>query len=107
MDGASRLQRLIHVDFPALLPTITIMLILRMGAIMSIGFEKTYLMQNSLNLSRSEIISTFVYKKGLASGAANDYSYSAAVGMFNSVVNLVLIVGVNWISRKISENSLW
>ena len=107
VDGASRLQRLIHVDFPALLPTITIMLILRMGAIMSIGFEKTYLMQNSLNLSRSEIISTFVYKKGLASGAANDYSYSAAVGMFNSVVNLVLIVGVNWISRKISENSLW
>ena len=63
VDGASRLQRLIHVDFPALLPTITIMLILRMGAIMSIGFEKTYLMQNSLNLSRSEIISTFVYKK--------------------------------------------
>ena len=107
VDGASRLQRLIHVDFPALLPTITIMLILRMGAIMSIGFEKTYLMQNSLNLSRSEIISTFVYKKGLASGAANEYSYSAAVGMFNSVVNLVLIVGVNWISRKISENSLW
>ena len=107
VDGASRLQRLIHVDFPALLPTITIMLILRMGAIMSIGFEKTYLMQNSLNLSRSEIISTFVYKKGLASGAANDYSYSAAVGMFKSVVNLVLIVGVNWISRKISENSLW
>ena len=107
VDGASRLQRLIHVDFPALLSTITIMLILRMGAIMSIGFEKTYLMQNSLNLSRSEIISTFVYKKGLASGAANDYSYSAAVGMFNSVVNLVLIVGVNWISRKISENSLW
>ena len=107
VDGASRLQRLIHVDFPALLPTITIMLILRMGAIMSIGFEKTYLMQNSLNLSRSEIISTFVYQKGLASGAANDYSYSAAVGMFNSVVNLVLIVGVNWISRKISENTLW
>ena len=63
VDGASRLQRLIHVDFPALLPTITIMLILRMGAIMSIGFEKTYLMQNSLNLSRSETISTFVYKK--------------------------------------------
>ena len=107
VDGASRLQRLIHVDFPALLPTITIMLILRMGAIMSIGFEKTYLMQKSLNLSRSEIISTFVYKKGLASGAAIDYSYSVAVGMFNSVVNFVLIVGVNWISRKISENSLW
>ena len=87
--------------------TITIMLILRMGHIMSIGFEKTYLMQNSLNLSKSEIISTFVYKIGLGSGASNDYSYSTAIGMFNSVVNLLLISAVNWVSGKISENSLW
>jgi len=107
VDGASRFQRVIHVDFPALLPTITIMLILRMGSIMSIGFEKTYLMQNSINLSRSEIISTFVYKKGLGAGASNDYSYSTAIGMFNSVVNLILISSVNWFSRRVSETSLW
>ena len=107
VDGASRFQRVLHIDFPALLPTITMMLILRMGHIMSIGFEKTYLMQNSLNLSKSEIISTFVYKIGLGSGASNDYSYSTAIGMFNSVVNLLLISAVNWVSGKISENSLW
>ena len=107
VDGASRFQRVLHIDFPALLPTITIMLILRMGHIMGIGFEKTYLMQNSLTLSRSEIISTFVYKKGLGSGSSNDYSYSTAIGMFNSVVNLFLITSVNAISRRVSENSLW
>ena len=74
---------------------------------MSIGFEKTYLMQNSLNLSSSEIISTFVYKKGLGAGVGNDYSYSTAIGMFNSIVNLILITTVNMISRRVSETSLW
>ncbi len=107
VDGASRFQRVLHIDIPALLPTIIIMLILRTGSIMSIGFEKTYLMQNNLNLSRSEIISTFVYKKGLGAGVANDYSYSTAIGMFNSVVNLILITCVNGISRRVSETSLW
>ncbi len=107
VDGASRFQRVVHIDFPALVPTIVIMLILRMGSIMSIGFEKTYLMQNSLNLSASEIISTFVYKKGLGAGVGNDYSYSTAIGMFNSVVNLILITTVNMISRRVSETSLW
>ncbi|MBO4299118.1 MAG: sugar ABC transporter permease [Clostridia bacterium] len=107
VDGASRFQRVIHIDFPALVPTIVIMLILRMGSIMSIGFEKTYLMQNSLNLSATEIISTFVYKKGLGAGVGNDYSYSTAIGMFNSVVNLILITTVNMISRRVSETSLW
>ena len=107
VDGASRFQRVLHIDFPALVPTIVIMLILRMGSIMSIGFEKTYLMQNSLNLSSSEIISTFVYKKGLGAGVGNDYSYSTAIGMFNSIVNLILITTVNMISRRVSETSLW
>lgn len=107
VDGASRFQRVIHIDFPALVPTIVIMLILRTGSILSIGFEKSYLMQNTLNLSRSEIISTFVYKKGLGSGASNDYSYSAAIGMFNSVVNLVLITVVNAFARRFGESSLW
>ena len=107
VDGASRFQRVIHIDFPALVPTIVIMLILRMGSIMSIGFEKTYLMQNSLNLSSSEIISTFVYKKGLGAGVGNDYSYSTSIGMFNSIVNLILITTVNMISRRVTETSLW
>ena len=107
VDGASRFQRVIHIDFPTLVPTIVIMLILRMGSIMSIGFEKTYLMQNSLNLSSSEIISTFVYKKGLGAGVGNDYSYSTAIGLFNSVINLILISTVNMISRRVSDTSLW
>ena len=107
IDGASRLKRVIHIDFPAILPTVTIMLILRMGSVMSLGFQKIYLMQNSLNISASEVISTFVYKKGLASGASNDYSYSAAIGMFNSVINLILLTLVNAISRRVGETSLW
>ena len=107
IDGASRLQRVVHIDFPAILPTVTIMLILRMGSVMSLGFQKIYLMQNDLNISASEVISTFVYKKGLASGAANDYSYSTAIGMFNSVINLILLVLVNTVSRKVGETSLW
>ena len=107
IDGASRLKRVFHIDFPAILPTVTIMLILRMGSVMSLGFQKIYLMQNSLNLSASEVISTFVYKKGLASGAANDYSYSTAIGLFNSVVNLIMLTVVNTISRKVGETSLW
>ena len=105
IDGASRLQRVIHIDFPAILPTVTIMLILRMGQIMSIGFEKIFLMQNSLNLSMSEVISTYVYKVGLT--GRTDFSYSTAINLFNSIINMVLIVTVNWISGKVSETSLW
>ena len=105
IDGASRLQRVIHIDFPSILPTIVIMLILRVGQIMNIGFEKTFLMQNSLNLSRSEVISTYVYKQGLT--GKTDFSYSTAINLFNSVINMILITSVNWISRKVGETSLW
>ncbi|MDY3279860.1 MAG: ABC transporter permease subunit [Eubacteriales bacterium] len=105
IDGASRLQRVIHIDFPSILPTIVIMLILRVGQIMNIGFEKTFLMQNSLNLARSEVISTYVYKQGLT--GKTDFSYSTAINLFNSVINMVLITSVNWISRKVGETSLW
>ena len=105
IDGASRLQRVIHIDFPSILPTIVIMLILRVGQIMNIGFEKTFLMQNSLNLARSEVISTYVYKQGLT--GKTDFSYSTAINLFNSVINMVLIISVNWISRKVGETSLW
>lgn len=107
VDGASRFRRVLHVDIPVILPTITIMLILRMSTVMTLGFQKIYLMQNTLNLDTSEVISTYVYKKGLASGVSNDYSYSTAVDFFNSVVNLLLVTMSNAISRKVSETSLW
>ena len=106
IDGASRFQRVLHVDLPAILPTVTIMLILRAGQVMSVGFEKAFLMQNSLNLRSSEVISTYVYKVGLAS-ATSDFAFSTAIGMFNSVVNMLMIVMVNALSRKLSETSLW
>ncbi|MDR2019140.1 MAG: ABC transporter permease subunit [Treponema sp.] len=107
VDGASRFKMVLHVDLPALAPTITILLILRLGAIMSLGFEKAWLMQNSLNLRTSELISTFVYKQGLAAGGPTDFSYAAAIGLFNSLVNLVLIILVNKTANKLSETSLW
>ena len=107
IDGASRFQRMLHVDFPAILPTITIMLILRMGSVMTIGFEKVYLMQNSLNLTASEIISTYVYKVGLSSAGTTDLSYATAIGLFNSAINLVLISVTNFIARKLGGNGLW
>lgn len=106
IDGASRFKRMIHVDLPGIIPTITILLIMRVGQIMSVGFEKAFLMQNSLNLNTSELISTYVYKIGLASAAA-DFSYAAAIGLFNSVINLILIAGVNFIATKTNDTSLW
>ena len=107
IDGASRFQMIFHVDIPALTPTVIIMLILRMGSVMSVGFEKAFLMQNNLNLRTSELISTFVYKQGLAASGPTDFSYAAAIGLFNSVINLILIVIFNKISKKVSETSLW
>ncbi|QOS82155.1 sugar ABC transporter permease [Paenibacillus sp. JNUCC31] len=104
MDGASRLRKIWHIDLPTLVPVTVIMLILSLGSIMGVGFEKIYLMQNPLNTSASEVISTYVYKVGLI-GA--NFSFSSAVGLFNSVINLILLVIVNGISRKVSQNSLW
>ncbi len=107
IDGATRFQRVLHIDFPSICPTIIIMLILRMGSVMSIGFEKVYLMQNSLNLQTSNIISTYVYQVGLAASGNSDFSYATAIGFFNSLVNMVLIASVNAISRRFSDTSLW
>ncbi len=104
VDGASRLQRLWHIDIPGILPTIVIMLILNLGNLMNVGYEKTYLMQNSLNIQVSEIIATYVYKVGLLNA---QFSFSAAVGLFNSVVNCLLVVVANMISRRLTETSLW
>jgi putative aldouronate transport system permease protein len=105
IDGASRFQRILYVDFPSILPTITIMLILRMGAVMSIGFEKVFLMQNGLNLPLSEVISTYVYKIGLT--RISDFSYATAIGLFNSVINMGMIAAVNMAARRLGDTSLW
>lgn len=107
IDGASRFKRLIHIDLPALRPTICILLILNAGQMMNVGFEKVFLMQNPLNLSTSEIISTYVYKTGLTSGGGSNFSYATAIGLFNSVVNMILLVTVNQFVKIFDETSLW
>ena len=103
VDGASRLQRIWHVNIPSIFPTIVIMLILRAGSMMSVGFEKILLMQNPLNLSSSQVISTYVYDSGLLHG---QYDYSTAIGLFNSVINLVMLVICNRLARRTGA-SLW
>ena len=105
IDGASRFRRVLYIDLPTIMATVTIMLILNAGNIMSIGFEKVYLMQTDLNLAASEIISTYVYKVSFVQGS--DFSYASAIGLFNSVINMALLVTVNAVSRKVSESSLW
>ncbi|NHN35610.1 ABC transporter permease [Paenibacillus agricola] len=104
VDGASRWHRVWHINLPGIMPTITILLILNMGSLLSVGFEKVFLMQNSLNMPASDIISTHVYHKGIIDG---QYSYSAAVGLFNSLVNFILLVFVNRMARKVNGTSLW
>ena len=104
MDGANKFQRVWHIDIPGILPTIVIMFILNSGKIMAVGQEKAYLMQTSLNQATSEIISTYVYKRGLQN---HQYSFATAVGMFESVVNLVLICTVNFISKRVTDSSLF
>ena len=106
VDGASRLQRILHIDSPSILPTMMIQLILASGGIMGVGFDKAYLLQNNLNISASEVISTYSYKAAFGSSNA-DYSYSAAIGLFNSIVNGGMVVLVNYIAGKLSKTSLW
>ncbi|MBC9788100.1 sugar ABC transporter permease [Carnobacterium maltaromaticum] len=100
IDGANILQRIWHVDIPAIKPVMVISFILAAGGIMSVGYEKAYLMQTTMNLPSSEIIATYVYKVGLQSG---DYSYSTAVGLFNSLINLILIIAVNQTVKKLND----
>ncbi len=104
IDGATRLQRIWHVNIPGILPTIVICLLLRCGQLLNIGYEKTYLMQNSLNLETSEIISTYVYKMGLQQA---QFSFAAAVGLSNTLVNFLLLLCVNSVSKRLSSISLW
>lgn len=104
IDGATRLQKIWYVDLPSLKPTIIILLIVSVGQIMNLGFEKAFLMQTPLNRDTSEIIATYSYKIAFESG---QYSFSTAIGFFNSVINMILLMTVNRISRKITETSLW
>lgn len=106
IDGASMWKRIWHIDIPGILPTITIMLILRMGSVMTIGFEKIYLMQNNTNISISEVIETYVYKQALTASKP-DFSYSTAVGLFQNVISLILVMSTNFISTKVSNYGLW
>lgn len=104
IDGCNRFKRVIHITLPGILPTIIIMLILRVGNMMSVGFEKVVLLYNELIFETADVFSSFVYRYGMTKG---NYSYATAVGLFNSVFNFLLLIGVNALSRKVSETSLW
>jgi putative aldouronate transport system permease protein len=104
VDGATRLQKIWNIDIPGIAPVMVILLILNVGNMMNIGFEKIYLMQNTLNLSTSEVIATYVYKVGLINA---NFSFSTAIGLFNSVINMMLLIVVNALANRISKTSLW
>ena len=104
VDGTSKIQRIWHIDLPGILPTIITLFVLNTGHILSVGFEKVYLMQSSINLPQSEVISTYVYKLGVQNG---NFSTSAAVGLFNSVINFAMLVLCNTASRKITDVGVW
>lgn len=104
VDGATKLRRVMSIDLPSIMPTIITLLILNAGSILNVGFEKVFLMQNTLNSQVSEVISTYVYKRGIQGG---EFSFSAAVGLFNSAVNLLMLVIVNTVARRVSDTSLW
>jgi len=104
IDGAGIWTRIWHIDIKGIAPTIIILLILDMGNVMTVGFEKVFLMQNALNLTSSEIISTYVYKAGILGG---QFSFSTAVGLFNSVINFIMLIAVNKVARRIGDTSLW
>ncbi|HEY8420942.1 MAG TPA: ABC transporter permease subunit [Thermoclostridium sp.] len=104
IDGANRLKIMWHITIPTIIPTAVILLIMDCGKVMNVGFEKVYLMQNAMNERVAEVISTYIYKRGIQSA---QYSFSTAVGLFNSVINIILLVIVNKISKKVSETSLW
>jgi len=106
VDGANIWQRMWHIDLPGIAPTVIILLILRLGAMLYVGFEKIFLMQNNLNIQTSEVIQTYVYKIGLASSNPN-FSYAAAIGLFNNVISFVLLIVVNRLAKKLTETSLW
>ena len=104
IDGASRLKRIWHINLPGILPTVCIMLIMNCGSLMNVGFEKVFLLMNDINRSSADVISTYVYKVGLQQ---SQYSFSTAIGLFNSVINFILLISVNAIVRKLDQTSLF
>ena len=104
MDGAGKLKQAIYVTLPSIMPTIVVLLILKIGGLLNVGFEKIILLYNPVTYETADVISTFVYRKGLLEF---NYSYSAAVGLFNSVINCILLVASNAISKKVNGMSLW
>jgi putative aldouronate transport system permease protein len=104
LDGANRWKQIIHITIPGIMPIIVIMLILRMGNMLNVGFEKIILLYNPITYETADVISSFVYRKGLLEFG---WSYSTAVGLFNSVINLILLIAANYVSRKVNESSLW
>ena len=104
VDGATKVQRIIHVDLPSIKPTIIMLMILQLGSLMNVGFEKVFLLQNALNRSSASVISTYTYEVGLIN---SDYGYSTAVGLFSSLINIILIVGANEICKKFADESLF
>lgn len=104
VDGANKWQRIRHIDIPGIMPVITILFILAIGNLFNLGFEKVLLMQTDLNLPTSEVIQTYVYKAGLQQA---QFSYSAAIGLFNSLINLTLLLTFNWVARRANQSSLW
>ena len=104
MDGAGRFRQTLHITLPGIMPTVTILLILRVGSLLSVGYEKIILLYNPITYSTADVISSFVYRKGVLDA---NYSYSTAIGLFNSIINFLLLVAANYASRKVSETSLW
>lgn len=104
VDGANRFQKIIYIDFPTILPTIVILFIMKAGTMLNVGFEKVFLLQNDLTRDVSQVINTFVYEMGILNG---QFSYTTAIGLFNNVINAVILVLVNQISRRLSDTSLW
>lgn len=104
IDGANRLQRIWYIDLPTIIPTLTVMLLIALGHVMNLGYEKIFLLQNNLNYSVSEVISTYVYRYGVVNF---QFSYATAVGLFNSVTNLILIIFANKVAKKLTSSGLW
>jgi putative aldouronate transport system permease protein len=104
VDGASKFQRVLFVDLPGIMPTIIIMLILRMGNLMEVGFEKAFLMQNPMNVAAAEVINTYVYKAGLLQA---QFGFATAIGLFNALLNFAFLLFANYLSKRYSESSLW
>ena len=104
IDGANRLQKIWYINLPSIWPTICVMLILQIGSMLNVGYEKILLLQNNLNMEASDVISTYVYRLGIKDA---QYSYTTAIGLFNSVVNVVLLLTSNWTIKRLSGTSLF